>query len=339
MADGAVIILVLLAIVALGVGAFLLSRARKRRIEVSLQTLLARDPRWQRDTSLCGRDAKQLASRCPVTPRGDRRYGLEHVITGPLDITALGAPRTCWASCGIWWYEDEQTSTDSNGNTSTTYSRRDLPVVAVALPVAVPTEISIGAESVFGRIGLTRGGQQVESDAFNRRFRVRGGDPSLTVQLLDAHLQHHLLEHYTKRSLWVSSDLAVLGGDPLRPDPNLYGPIRNLPGLQADATDLLGHVPAQFWRSVGLPSPGSSVPPPTQHAGPLRGTPPPGSPSPRAPAPPAPAPPAGPAARTPPAPPTAPGTSSPPPTASRPHPGPPPSPTSGPHPGPPPPTR
>ncbi|MFU8839402.1 MAG: hypothetical protein ACNA8R_01615 [Nitriliruptoraceae bacterium] len=250
--DAAFLSLVVLAVVAAVVGVVWYQQARKRRIEASLEALLARDPRWRRDTTLCGRGAEQLAGRCPATPRGDRRYGLEHVVAGPLDVVALGAPRTCWASCGIWWYEQEHTSTDSNGRTSRTYSRTDVPVTAVALPVAVPTEIAIGAESLFGRIGLTRGGQQVESDAFNRRFRVRGGDPALTIQLLDAQLQHHLLEHYPKRSLWLAGDLAVIGGDTDRADPSLYGPIRALPGLQADAVDLLGRVPAQFWRAVGL---------------------------------------------------------------------------------------
>jgi hypothetical protein len=274
--DGALLVLVLAAVVAVVVAVVLLQQAHKRRIQDSLRSLLARDPRWRRDDALCGQTAGQLAGRTVATPRGDRRYGLEHVITGPLAVTALGEDRWCTASCGIWWYEEQSTSTDSNGNTTTTYSRRDTPVVGVVLPAAVPTELSIGSESVFGRIGLTRGGQQLESDAFNRRFRVRGGDPSLTVQLLDARLQQHLLEHYPKRSLWVSGDLAVLGGQTERADPSLYGPIRDLPGLQADATDLLNHVPAQFWRAIGLPSDtgatqppaGPPWPPPTGDGGP-----------------------------------------------------------------------
>lgn len=259
MAEGAFLSLVVLVVVAVAIGVYLFVQARKRRIAESLRTVLARDPRWRLDTALCGRGPSQLAGRCPATPRGDRRYGLEHVITGPLDIVALGEARTCWASCGVWWYETERTSTDEDGHTSRSYSRTDVPVVAVALPVALPTEISIGSESLFGRIGLTRGGQQVESDAFNRRFRVEGADTSLTVQLLDAQLQQHLLDAYPKRTLWLAGDLVVLGGETDRPDPGLYGPIRSLPGLQADAVDLLGHVPAQFWRAVGLPSSGGSA--------------------------------------------------------------------------------
>jgi hypothetical protein len=261
MADSALLVLVALVVVAVAIAVYLFVQARKRRIQESLRAVLARDPRWRLDTALCGRGPSQLAGRCPATPRGDRRYGLEHVITGPLDIVALGAPRTCWASCGIWWYEVEQTDTDEDGRTTRTYSRKEVPVVAVALPVALPTEVTIGSESLFGRIGLTRGGQQVESDAFNRRFRVEGADPALTVQLLDAQLQQHLLEQYAGRTLWLSGDLAVLGGKTDRSDPSLYGPIRSLPGLQADAADLLGHVPAQFWRAVGLPSPGQPASP------------------------------------------------------------------------------
>ncbi len=118
-----------------------------------------------------------------------------------------------------------------------------LPLAVVAVVAAVVAGIWY-QQSRKRRIGLTRGGQQVESDAFNRRFRVRGGDPALTIQLLDAQLQHHLLEHYPKRSLWLAGNLAVLGGDTDRADASLYGPIRALPGLQADAVDLLGRVPA-----------------------------------------------------------------------------------------------
>lgn len=271
--DGVLVVLVVVAVVAAIVAVVLFQQARKRRIDASVQSLLARDPRWRRDDTLCGQTPGQLAGRTVATPRGDRRYGLEHVITGPLAVAALGVNRWCTASCGIWWYEEQSTSTDSDGHTTTTYSRRDTHVVAVVLPAAVPTELSIGSESVFGRIGLTRGGQQLESDAFNRRFRVRGGDPSLTVQLLDARLQQHLLEHYPKRSLWVSGNLAVLGGQTDREDASLYGPIRALPGLQADATDLLNHVPAQFWRAIGLPTDGAApqpppMPPPAPGSGP-----------------------------------------------------------------------
>lgn len=250
------LVLAILAALAVGVvAAIVLRLLRRRRIEASLQTLLARDPRWRRDTALCGRGAAQLAGAGPATPRGDRRYGLAHVITGPLEVAPLGTRVLWWASCGIWWYEDEQHSSDEDGGTTRTYTRREVPVVAVALPVTVPTSVSIGAESLFGRLGLTRGGQQVESDAFNRRFRVEGGDPTLTIQLLDARFQQHLLAGYAGRSLWIAGDLVVLGGETDRADTSLSGPIRALPGLQADAADVLGHVPAQFWRSVGLAGP------------------------------------------------------------------------------------
>jgi len=262
-AEQTLLALLVLVVIAVVIGVVLFRRARRRRIQESLRALLGRDPRWRPDTALCGRAPGQLAGRCPVTPRGDRRYGLEYVITGPLDFVALGETRTCWASCGLWWYEVEQTDTDEDGQTSRTYSRKEVPVVAVALPATLPAEISIDSESLFGRIGLTRGGQQVESDAFNRRFRVEGSDPTLTVQLLDAQLQHLLLAAYPKRSLWLAGDLVVIGGQTDRPDPSLSGPIRSLPGLQADAVDLLANVPAQLWRAIGLPTTTGPPPPPT----------------------------------------------------------------------------
>jgi hypothetical protein len=245
-----VVLLVLLA-VAVG-GVFLWwQREREHRIREAIDALLARDPRWQRTTTLCGWTAEQLADRTVATPKGDRRYGLEHLVSGPLTIPVQDRELVCTATCGHWWSEVRHTTTDSKGHTSTTYQREDIPVIGVDLPGTVPADITIVPASVLGRLGVTRGGEQLESDGFNRRFRVEGGDRTLTVQLLDARLQQHLLERFSGRRLGLTGGLLVLGGDPNERDARLYGPIRDLPGLQQDAIELLSHVPPQFWRAIG----------------------------------------------------------------------------------------
>ena len=249
--DLAPLLLAVLA-VAVAAGAWWWHRERGRRIEEAITALLDRQPAWERTGTLCGRTADQLADRTAATPRGDRRFGLDHLITGPLTVPVGGRDQSVPATCGHWWSEVRQTTTDGKGNTSTTYQRQVLPIVGVELPGRVPHDVSIVPSSPFGRVGLTRAGQQLESEAFNRRFRVDGADPALTLQLLDAGLQQHLLEHYPERRLGLVSDLLVLGGRPRQRDADLYGSAGDLAGLQRDAADLLAHIPAQFWRAIGV---------------------------------------------------------------------------------------
>ncbi len=251
MPDIVPVLVLVLGAASVGTLVFWWQRERRRRIAEALTRFLAANPGWQGTTQLCGRSAEELADRTVATPRGDRRYGLAHVVSGPLSVGIAGYEAPCRASCGRWWYEERHTSTDAKGHTRTRYEREEIPIAAVILPATLPAAIRLAPESLFGRFGLTRGGEQLESDAFNRRFRVEGEDRTLTVQLLDAHLQQHLLDGFTERRIEFRGELLVLGGDPREPDPDLFGPIGDLPGLQRDARDLLAAVPAQFWRAIG----------------------------------------------------------------------------------------
>lgn len=193
-----------------------------------------------------GLDASQLVDRSGATPRGARRYGVEHGVTGPATAQLAGEDVEVELAAFQWWFEERVR--DRN---RTRYRRRTRTVALARLPVTAPGWVRVGPESVFGRIGLTRGGEQLESDQFNRRFRVEGSDPTLTVQLLDARLQHHLLEVGTDRTLDLSGELAVLGGSPTHRDPTLPGVVGELPAVRQDLLTLLRTCPDAFWRACG----------------------------------------------------------------------------------------
>jgi hypothetical protein len=233
------------------VGATLyLGHVRKERLRAALATLTERYPGWRLTGWPCGLSPDMLAARTAATPRGDRRYGVRHGIEGPLTMQLAGREVTCDASLFQWTYEERQRNRNNQGHTTTSYRTRTELVALCRLPVVVPGAIRIGSESVLGRIGLTRGGQQVESSEFNRRFRVEGRDPALTVQLLAPALQQELLASYQGRSIHLDDDLLVLGGEPTHRDTTLISPIGAMPAMRQDIERLARHLPAQFLRAV-----------------------------------------------------------------------------------------
>jgi hypothetical protein len=250
--DASVTEILLFALVGLAlVGATLyLGHLRKERLRAALATLTERYPGWRPAGWPCGLSPDLLAGRTAATPRGDRRYGVQHGIEGPLELQLAGREVTCDASLFQWTYEERRQHRNNQGHTSTRYRTHTELVALCRLPVVVPGAIRIGSESILGRIGLTRGGQQVESSEFNRRFRVEGRDPALTVQLLDPALQQELLANYQGRSIHLDDDLLVLGGEPSHRDVTLISPLGFWPAMRQDVERLARHLPAQFLRAV-----------------------------------------------------------------------------------------
>lgn len=234
-----------------GVAILVVAYRRKKAKEASLVRLLARHPGWMRTNQPCGLSAKALAGRTGATPRGDRRIGVRYGIEGPLVLPIAGVETRCDASFFQWFSEERRTNRTSNGSNTVSYQEKRETVGIVRLPVTTSAAIRIDDESVLGRLGLTRGGEQVESSEFNRRFRVEGRDRTLTVQFLDANLQQVLLEAYRGRSLDLTSDLFVLGGEPEHRDDSLTGVVGELPAVRQDLERLVAQIPAQFWRAIG----------------------------------------------------------------------------------------
>jgi hypothetical protein len=217
---------------------------RLRRLRDGLHRLVSRD-RLRLTDRPCGLDPDQCAGRFAATPRGDRRYGMRYAVEGPTDLTLDGRPHRIELGCFEWWYET-RVQTDK----STSYQRRTTTVAAARLPMVVPARIEVKPEGILGRVGLRRADQQLESEEFNRRFHVRGSDQRMTVQFLDAAMQHRLLTTAIGRSIHLEHDLLLLGGSPEHRDPTLPGVIGELPAAAQDALGLLRAVPAQIWRAA-----------------------------------------------------------------------------------------
>ncbi len=249
MPDGATLVAGLAAMAAIAGG---LAWQRRRAIETSVARLLERDPRWQATTTPCGYDAHVLADWFAPTPAGDRRYGLQHAIEGPLEVQIGGETVTCRTSCFRWWSERARTRDGGRNTRRTSYATERQLAVLVELPVAVPAPIRVGPEGVLGRVRSTGAGELLESSEFNRRFRVEGEDPDLTARLLDAGLQHELVERFQGRSLELSGPLLALGGEPDHRDASLADPIGQMPAAAVDAQRLLDHIPDRFWRAIGV---------------------------------------------------------------------------------------
>lgn len=230
-------------IVALILGTFLFRRYRHHRAEGAVDELVAREPGWDRTRDPVGLREVGLGGAYP--PLGtDRRGGVRYAITGPLTVEVAGRPVECRASCFRWWYE--QRSSGSDGGTS----RHDLPVGIVRLPVPVPTRISIRREDLVSRMGMTHGGEQFESEEFNRRFRVETEDPTLAARLLDTNLQEQLLDRFQGRRIELAHDFMLVAGDPDHRDDSLPKLVGELPAVREDLQDLVRHVPAAFWASL-----------------------------------------------------------------------------------------
>ncbi|MFP4312636.1 MAG: hypothetical protein ACLFS9_11740 [Nitriliruptoraceae bacterium] len=244
--------LLLLLVVAVGVGFEVRRRQRERAVAASLGRLVERYPGWHRQAWPAGITLDLLAGRFAATARGDRRYGIEHAIGGPLQLQLGGTVATCQVACFRWWYEQGRRRTGSGRGRSTGYERREEVLVLCQLPVHAHRSIRVLPADVLDRIGLTRDGTQVESDAFNRAFEVQGSDPTLTITLLDAGIQELLAEAYRGRGIEISDDLLVLSGAPSHRDRSLVGIAQTYPAIVQDLARLLRSVPAAFWRQLDL---------------------------------------------------------------------------------------
>lgn len=242
-------------------------RQRRRAIVASLGRFVERHPGWHRQAWPAGLTLDLLVGRFAATPRGDRRYGVEHAVGGPLDLDLGGTPATCQVACFVWFHERQGRRRSRHRSTSTSYERRSDLVVLCQLPVHAHRGVKVLPASLLGRVGLTREGTQVESDAFNRSFRVEGSDRTLTVTLLDAGVQELLASDYVGRGIELSDDLLVLSGEPTHRDRSLEGPVQTYPAIMQDLARLLRHLPLAFWRQLGLePDPAGTPddPPPPQ---------------------------------------------------------------------------
>jgi Protein of unknown function (DUF3137) len=168
----------------------------------------------------------------------------EHVIAGEYE----GHPLIAFD------YSYKQDSTDSKGNRTTSTYR--FAVVALGMPCALPA-LHVRPEGVLSRIGQVIGFEDIEleSEDFNRRFRVRCPDKKFAMDVLSPRTMEHLLAS-------GKSEFRFAGSDVLAFDSGCLDPVEILRAAHVMAGVIAG-VPTFVWRDYGLqerpvtPSPGN----------------------------------------------------------------------------------
>jgi hypothetical protein len=130
----------------------------------------------QRGWTLAERD-DSVVDGFTGTPFGTgRRRRARHVLRGTHDGTPGGRP--------VLAFDYSYETTSSNGKTTQTQTHR-FAICAMALPAPVPG-LQLTGENALTRLGSTLGLRDLdlESEAFNRRYRVAADDPRFAYDVL-----------------------------------------------------------------------------------------------------------------------------------------------------------
>lgn len=147
-------------------------------------------------------------------------------------------------------YQYEESTTDSNGNRETTTSRYS--IYAVGLPCPLP-KVSMTPEGMFSKLGHAVGIHdiQLESEQFNKAFRVSSEDKKLAYDMLPARSMELLL---TQPKVHLRTDGTWL----LCVDSGVLQPTKI-----AQRLDLMGglvdNVPAFVWEDRTRPDPAAGT--------------------------------------------------------------------------------
>jgi hypothetical protein len=216
-----------LGVVVVLVGGFVLERKRRERL---MRFALLRG--WQ----YVGEDPS-LASRWPGAPfgKGDRRRA-RNVLSGLESGRAFTA----------FDYSYETHSTDSKGRRTTTTHR--FGVCAVPLPAPLAT-VEVLPEDVFTRmvsaVGLASD-IDLESEDFNRAFRVRATDPKLASDVLTPRTMQYLLS--VRPEAWRLQGDHILSWHDGRLDP------AELVRTCAVLDRVIDGIPTFVWKDAGVPT-------------------------------------------------------------------------------------
>jgi hypothetical protein len=220
-----VTLVVVIVLLVLGVAAYISWWQAKKRRELFQGfaqsqgwTWTARDDSW--------------VDRFPGTPfqEGDHKKAL-NVLQGQFRGRALVA----------FDYSYQTHSTDSKGNRQTTTHRYALCAIGVA---AYLPRLELVPESVFGRLGTALGMQDIEleSEDFNRRYRVRCANPKFAYDVLPPRTMQALLAR-------EALHLRLEGSDALCWEDGRHSPAQLLARLDA-LTTLLDGIPEFVWNDL-----------------------------------------------------------------------------------------
>lgn len=179
-------------------------------------------------------DPYNLPSRWPGSPF-DAGYArrASNVVTGEVK----GRPMIAFD------YQYKTDSTDSEGRRTTT--THNFAVYALGMPCALP-EVQLVPESVFGRLGTALGMQDIEleSEDFNRKYRVRCPNPKLATDILTPRTMEMLIAAPKMRFRFSGSDVVCF-------DSGCISAVEIINRTTVLANVLDG-VPAFVWKDYGL---------------------------------------------------------------------------------------
>lgn len=140
-------------------------------------------------------------------------------------------------------YEYKEDSTDSEGHTSTT--TYNYAVCALGLPCGLP-DLTVAPEGVLSRIGQALGMQDIEleSEDFNRRFRVKCHNPKFATDVLSPRTMELLLRAGKLHFRFVGTDLVSAHSGALEP--------ADLINRTAVLAGVVDGIPAFVWKDFGL---------------------------------------------------------------------------------------
>ena len=175
MPGGPLLIFVLAAVLVIGASIWQYQRNKKRSEKLQQYALASRWSYVAEDDSQC-----QRWQRAPFNEGFDQRA--RNVMWGKFrghDMLAFD-------------YSYKTRSTDSKGNTTTQTHR--YRICSIALPTYLPY-LHVGPENVLTRLGNVMGMQDIEleSEDFNRKFRVHAGDPKFAYDVLNPRTLQKLL--------------------------------------------------------------------------------------------------------------------------------------------------
>jgi hypothetical protein len=202
---------------------------RKNQERLAAIQGLARSKGWQYSAT----DPFGLPDRwqgAPFHTGYDRRAG--NVVTGEVG----GHPMIAFD------YEYKEDSTDSKGHSTT--STYHYAVCALGLPCVLP-ELEVSPEGVLSRIGQALGFDDIEleSEDFNRRFRVRCPDRKLATDVLTPRTMQWLLNAGKISFRFAGTDVVSAHSGALQP-----ADLLNRTAVLAGVVD---GVPAFVWKDHG----------------------------------------------------------------------------------------
>ncbi|MDQ1711111.1 MAG: hypothetical protein QOE45_561 [Frankiaceae bacterium] len=139
-------------------------------------------------------------------------------------------------------YEYKERSSDGKGrSTTTTYQ---FAVCALGLPCVLP-RLDVGPEGLFSRIGQVLGMQDIEleSEDFNRRFRVRCEDPKFATDVLTPRTMELLLRAGKFQFRFAGTDIVSAHRGRLEP--------ADLVNRTAVLAGVVDGVPGFVWNDFG----------------------------------------------------------------------------------------